>query len=322
MTASPSAAPLVAASVDIGTNSVKLTVARRGADGRLDVLLDTTTITRLGKGVDSAGRLDPEAVERTLAALGEFGRQSVGLGAVRVAAVGTSALRDAANGPEFVEEAGRRLGGPVEVIAGEREAHLTYTAARRDPEIAAAISRDAGTGAATVATIDIGGGSTEIVIGRGDALLFRESLQLGAVRLTERVAPSDPWTDAQVTDAMLRADQALSAVPDPGEAVIAVGSGGTIANLASAELASPTFQPEKLHASRLTRDRIERRARALAALPLAERRRVPGIEPDRADVLVAGAIIQARALYRLNAPTIYVSLRGLRYGLLYELLEG
>jgi exopolyphosphatase/guanosine-5'-triphosphate,3'-diphosphate pyrophosphatase len=315
-----SSAP-IAASVDIGTNSVKITVARRGDDGRLDVLLDTTTITRLGKGVDAAGRLDPEAVTRTLDALAEFGRRAKELGAAKVAAAGTSALRDAENGPEFVAAAGERLGGPVEVIAGEREAHLTYTAARLDPDLKAALAGDGHAGA-TLATIDIGGGSTEIVIGRGDAVLYRDSLQLGAVRLTERVAPSDPWTDVQVTDAILRADQALSTVPEPGEPVAVIGSGGTIANLASAERGRPEQGIDGLHATRLSRAQIESRVRALAALPLAERRNVPGMEPDRADVIVAGAVIQARALYRLSADSVYVSLRGLRYGLLYELLDG
>jgi len=314
-----SSAP-TAAAVDIGTNSVKITVARRNASGRLDILLDTTAITRLGKGVDAAGRLDPAAVTRTLDALADFGKRAQELGAGKIAAVGTSALRDAANGPEFVAEAEKRLGGPVEVIAGEREAHLTYTAARRDPDLAEALAQDGKTGA-TLATIDIGGGSTEIVIGRGNAVLYRDSLQLGAVRLTERVSPSDPWTDAQVTDAILRADKALSAVPEPGESVAVIGSGGTIANLASVERGLTSFEPEKLHASHLSRASIEQRVRALAALPLAERRQVPGLEPDRADVIVAGAVIQARALYRLSADAIYVSLRGLRYGLLYELLD-
>jgi exopolyphosphatase/guanosine-5'-triphosphate,3'-diphosphate pyrophosphatase len=255
-------------------------------------------------------------VERTLAALAEFGSQARSLGAVKVAAVGTSALRDAANGPEFVAEASRLLGGPVEVIAGEREAHLTYTAARRDPEITAAV----GSSGATVATIDIGGWVHEIVIGRGDTLLFRESLQLGAVRLTERVAPSDPWTDGQITDAMLRADQALAAVPDPGRGG---GRGGQRRHhrepgLGRTRLADvPAGEAPRLAPDAGSGGAAGPRAGRAAAR---RRRNVPGIEPDRADVLVAGAIIQARALYRLNADAVFVSLRGLRYGLLYELL--
>jgi exopolyphosphatase/guanosine-5'-triphosphate,3'-diphosphate pyrophosphatase len=308
------------AAVDIGTNSVKLTVGRRGEDGSLSILLDTTAITRLGKGVDEAGRLDPEAVRRTLDALAGFGAEAKALGATRIAAVGTSALRDAADGREFIAEASNRLGGPVEVISGEREAELIYNAARRDPEIARQTR-----GAAALAVMDIGGGSTEVVLGRGDAVRFRDSLQLGAVRLTERTLHSDPPTEAERGAAVALADEALAAVPAPEGGVVAVGSGGTIANLAAMErmAADPARRPtpDDLHGTRLTLDQIEARIRALAALTLAERRQTPGLEPDRADVIIAGAIIQARALRRLGADGVIASARGLRYGLLYELLD-
>jgi exopolyphosphatase/guanosine-5'-triphosphate,3'-diphosphate pyrophosphatase len=309
-----------AAAIDIGTNSVKLVVGQREADGGLTVLRDTTAITRLGKGVDKAGRLDPEAMRRTLDALAGFGQQAREFGAARVAAVGTSALRDAANGAEFVTEASKRLGGPVEVISGDREAELIYLAARRDPEIARQTR-----GAETLAVMDIGGGSTEVVLGRGDAVQFRESLQLGAVRLTERTMPSNPPTPAERQAAAALADEILAAVPAPEGLAVAIGSGGTIANLAAMELmaADPSRQmtPDDLHGTRLTRAQIEARIAALAAVPLAERRKTPGLEPDRADVIIAGAIIQARSLHRLGADAVIASARGLRYGLLYELLD-
>ncbi|HVK06662.1 MAG TPA: hypothetical protein VM490_24570 [Armatimonadaceae bacterium] len=302
------------AAVDIGTNSVKITVGQRDGGGGLRVLHDATEITRLGKKVDAAGRLAPEAVEKTLAALETFGKAAHDLGAEKVAAVGTSALRDAANGAEFVREAERLLGGTVEVISGDREAHLIYLAARRDPEIARAVPADA-----LLATSDIGGGSTEIVLGRGDAVRFRDSLQLGAVRLTERTLPSDPPTPDEIAAATRMADEVLTAVPapQPGETAVLVASGGTAANLAGMERGGLSAD---LHAARLTRARIEARIVSLASVPLAERRNIPGLEPDRADVILAGAIIQSRVLHRLGADALFVSLRGLRYGLLYELL--
>jgi exopolyphosphatase/guanosine-5'-triphosphate,3'-diphosphate pyrophosphatase len=311
---------MTAAAVDIGTNSVKLTVGRREADGRLTVLLDTTAITRLGKGVDKTGRLDPEAVRRTLEALAEFGEKAKARGAGRIAAVGTSALRDAANGQEFVAEASKRLGGPVEVISGDREAELIYNAARRDPEITRQTR-----GATALVVMDIGGGSTEVVLGRGDAVRFRDSLQLGAVRLTERTMPSDPPSEAERQAAISLADEVLAAVPTPDGAVVVVGSGGTIANLAAMELmaADPSghITPDDLHGTRLTRAQIEARIAALAAMPLAERRETPGLESDRADVIIAGAIILARGLHRAGADVVIASARGLRYGLLYEVLD-
>ena len=299
------------AAVDIGTNSVKMTVAARG-EARLRVLLDTTRITRLGKNVDAAGRLDPEAVRRTLDVLAEFARLAREHGAAHIAAVGTSALRDAENGPDFVAQAAQTLGGTVEVISGDREAHLVYTAAKGDPDLA--LPRDV-----PLAVVDIGGGSTEFVLGNGDAITFRDSLQLGAVRLTERALPSDPPTKDELAAARRLADKALAAIPVPDTPPTLVGSGGTIANLAGMERGAPTFDPQALHGMSLTRTKIEARIAALAALPVADRRTIPGLEPDRADVILAGALIQARAMERLGADTVLTSLRGLRYGLLYEL---
>lgn len=310
------------AAVDIGTNSVKMTVAQRGADGALNILFDGTTITRLGKGVDGSGRITDEAAERTLSALAEFGERARSLGAETVAAVGTSALRDATNGAEIVAEAERRLGGTVEIIAGEREAELTYRAARNDADIARA------TGAMTAAlfaTSDIGGGSTEIVQGVDADIIYAESIQIGAVRLSERAGLGDPITGESFQTALLLANAALADVPTPPAALapVLVASGGTAANLAAMEIAargeSVTF--DAVHASRLTREQIESRTVLLASLPLAERRNIPGLEPDRADVIVAGAIIQARVMARLGVDSLFVSLRGLRYGLLYELTE-
>lgn len=315
------------AAVDIGTNSVKMTIAERAEDGSrpLRLLADRTNITRLGKGVDAAGRLTDEAMQRTLSALEAFAQEAKIRGAGRIAAVGTSALRDAANGAEFVARAQEVLGGTVEVISGAREAELIYTAAHQDPDLP--LPDDPNT---LLATMDIGGGSTEVVLGRDGAVLYRESLQLGAVRLTERTLPSDPPPPAERAQADAEADAVLSQVPvltRPGETLVVVGSGGTAANLANMECSegrptgSPPLTLEELHGTRLTRGQIERRINLLAAVPLAERRLTPGLEPERADVILAGAIIQARALLRLGAPEVIVSLRGLRYGLLYEMFR-
>ncbi|MES2459215.1 MAG: Ppx/GppA phosphatase family protein [Armatimonadota bacterium] len=322
MTAPVSDAATVAA-IDIGTNSVKMTVATGGLGAPLHVLADVTSITRLGKKVDAEGRLTTEAVNRTLAALDGFAHEARSLGATRITAVGTSALRDAANGKEFVQRAEALLGGKVEVITGDREATLIYTAARHDRDLPLPESSDI-----TLATTDIGGGSTEVVLGRGDTVTFRTSLQLGAVRLTERAMLSDPPTPAELAQAIAIADDALAVVPvtPAREAVFMVGSGGTAANLAAMKLSvgrptgSPALTLEEVHATRLTLEEIEERIESLAAVPVFERRAVPGLEPDRADVIVAGAIIQARALRHLDASTMIVSLRGLRYGLLYEML--
>jgi exopolyphosphatase/guanosine-5'-triphosphate,3'-diphosphate pyrophosphatase len=313
---------ITVAAVDIGTNSVKMTVAAGRPNEQPTILEDVTSITRLGKKVDAEGRLTEEAVNRTLAALDGFAHEARSLGATRIEAVGTSALRDASNGREFIERAEALLQGKVEVISGNREAALIYTAARRDRDLP--LPRDSGV---TLATTDIGGGSTEVVLGRDDTVTFRDSLQLGAVRLTERAFLSDPPTPAELMNAIAVADEILAVVPThSGGDVFVVGSGGTAANLAAMELSAgrpsgtPALTLEEVHATRLTIEQIEARIEMLAAVPVFERRATPGLEPDRADVIVAGAIIQARALRHLGASTMVVSLRGLRYGLLYEML--
>ena len=310
----------IAAAVDIGTNSVKLTVGRRTADGGIEVLLDQTKITRLGQGVDAGGRLDDRAMHRTLIALASLGQDARNRGAGQIAAAGTSALRDAANGAEFVAQAERDLGGRVEIISGDREAELTYTAARHDQDLN--IPADT-----TLVTVDIGGGSTEVVIGRGDEVAFRRSLQLGAVRVTERTLLTDPPTSEERQAAAAMADDVLAVVPLPtgGAPVRIVVSGGTAANLAAMALLSAhpdaTVTPDAIHGTTLTLQEIDARIDALAMLPLAERKMTPGLEPDRADVIVGGATVLARALRRVGASEVVVSARGLRFGLLYELLE-
>ncbi len=310
------------AAVDIGTNSVKITGGRREDDGTVTTLFDDTRITRLGKNVDASGKLDPEAVERTLDALAEFGKQAQGYNVERVAAVGTSALRDATNGAEFVAEAERVLGGKVEVISGDREAQLVYFSARKDPLIS---QRIAEAGADILATMDSGGGSTEFVLGQGNKVLFRDSLQIGAVRLTERAGFSDPPTAEQLAKASKLADEILAAVPLPEGSRFLVASGGTVANLAGMEIAATnpeqSISPDTLHGTSLTYERVKVRIQKLASVPLVERRNTPGLEPDRADVIIAGAIIQAQAMARLGVNEVLASARGLRYGLLYELLE-
>jgi exopolyphosphatase / guanosine-5'-triphosphate,3'-diphosphate pyrophosphatase len=272
--------------------------------------------------VDAQGRLDLGAVERTLDALRDFRRLADEAGVRTVAAVGTSALRDAANGPEFVSKATNLLGGTVEVISGDREAELTYLAARRDPLIAARLAESA---SETVATMDSGGGSTEFVIGQGDHIVYRESLQIGAVRLTERAGFSDPPTREELDRAVVYADDALASVPTSEDGLILVASGGTVANLAGMEVAEADprtpVTADTLHGTILTLAQVESRLQRLASVPLAERRQTPGLEPDRADVIVAGAIIQARALRHLGVDEVIASARGLRFGLLYSLLD-
>ena len=304
---------MIAAAIDIGTNSVKLVVGE-GAGGGVKTLYDGTRVTRLGQGVDAAGTLHPDAIARTVAALEELGALARSHGATRISAVGTSALRDAADGPAFAARASEILGGPVEIIRGEREAELTFTAVTHDPYL-----RVSG----PLVTTDIGGGSAEVVLGDASGIRFSTSLQLGAVRLTERVKPSDPWTPADLSRAEELVREALADLPPGDPDAIFVACGGTAANLAGVALASQrkTASVETVHGVHLDEAMLTLWIEKLAALSLAERKNVPGLEPARAEVIVAGAIIQRALLRHFRLDSLTVSARGLRYGLLYTLLE-
>lgn len=301
-------APTLAA-VDIGTNSVKMTIGRGDA-----ILFDGARVTRLGQGVDAAGVLAPDAMERTLAALEAFAAHARAHGVTRLAAVGTSALRDASNGPEFAQAAARVLGGPVEIITGDREAHLVYLAARRDPELAVP------DGALLVAT-DVGGGSTEVVVGDTHRILSRHSLQIGAVRLAESAGLNgvSPIDSLDIMEAVAQMDKALAPVLIPDAPCVLVASGGTAANLAGMEQGA--LDPQRIHAVTLPVERIWERVHSLAALSLEARKQVPGLEPARADVIVAGALIQWGCAQHFGCTSIRISARGLRYGLLYAMRD-
>jgi exopolyphosphatase / guanosine-5'-triphosphate,3'-diphosphate pyrophosphatase len=308
---------MIVAAIDIGTNSVKMVVGEAG-----HVLFDGSKITRLGKGIAAQdGNLLPDAVALTLSALAEFGERARLLGASKIHAVGTSALRDAGEKAQaqFIDQVHALFGGAddvtIEVISGDQEAYLTYISARKDPDLAISST-------ALLATTDGGGGSTEVVIGDADGIVFQHSLQLGAVRLTEQALYSNPPTDCELSDAEELAGLRAEVIPIPSRPVILVASGGTAANLAAMHLAEneKEVNVKTLHGVTLTKEAIVARGNALAALPWADRRETPGLEPARADVIVAGILIQVALMERLGADTLTVSARGLRYGLFYEML--
>ena len=316
---------MIVAAIDIGTNSVKMVVGEEG-----HILFDGSKITRLGKGIAAQnGELLPDAVAMTLSALAEFGERARLLGASKIHAVGTSALRDAGERAQkqFIEQATALFGDAstidndvrVEIISGEREAELTYISARKDPDLA--LPKEA-----LLITTDGGGGSTEVVMGDTNGIIFRQSLNIGAVRLTEQALLSNPPTECELSEAEEIAGLRAESIPSPTRPAILVASGGTAANLAAMYLAEmgkkdKEINVKTIHGVTLTLDQITARGQQLAALSWADRRETPGLEPARADVIVAGIIIQQMLMKRLGVEQITVSARGLRYGLLYEMLD-
>jgi exopolyphosphatase / guanosine-5'-triphosphate,3'-diphosphate pyrophosphatase len=296
------------AAIDVGTNTVLLLVAER-REGRLLAVLERAEITRLGRGVDATGRLDPLAIQDTVAVLGSYARAAHALGADLVACVATSAARDAANGADFFEAARAAAGIVPEVISGDEEARLVYGSAHRDFG-----------GGGPLAVLDVGGGSTEFIVGDGPEPRARTSLQVGAVRLTERHVRGDPPSAAEVDAVRAGAREALRplAAMAPGAGARLVGVAGTVTTLSAVAQALPAYDAERVHGATLALDEIEALLSRLAGMTVVARAALPGMEPKRADVILAGGVVVAEAMRATGLDRLTVSDRGVRWGLLHD----
>jgi exopolyphosphatase/guanosine-5'-triphosphate,3'-diphosphate pyrophosphatase len=296
------------AAVDLGTNSTRLLVADVG--NGVEELDRRMTITRLGEGVDEGGRLLPGSIERVVACLREYRATIEALGAAPTLAVATSAVRDAGNGREFLERIRNELGFETRLLTGEEEALLTF----RGVTIGRALAGD-------TAVVDIGGGSTELLLGDRGGVGFHVSLDMGCVRLTERFLRSDPPTAGEL-EACARAARDLLAkrVPEDVRAApeAAIGVAGTITTLATLDLGLPTYDPDRIHGHVIPAASVRAQLERLAALPLAERREVSGLEPERAPVIVAGAVIADEVLRFFGLAEIEASERDILDGAALE----
>jgi exopolyphosphatase/guanosine-5'-triphosphate,3'-diphosphate pyrophosphatase len=301
------------ATIDIGTNTVLLLVAERGADGTLRAVEERATITRLGEGVDRSKRLAPAAIERTRACLEEYAAIVRAAGAERVAVVGTSAMRDAGGGEEVRAHVREALGVEARVVSGDEEARLTFRGALSGLPVDT-------TG--PVSVFDIGGGSTEVVVGRPGptpVLAFAQSFDVGSVRLTERLVVHDPPTAAEHGAIVRAAREAMAHVPPLPRDDAPVGIAGTMTTLAAISLALVPYDGSRVHGHVLPRAELERVVDHLATLDLTRRRVVPGMEPKRADVIIAGGLIALALVDHWAATAVRVSDRGVRWGLAEEL---
>ena len=277
--------------VDLGTITTRLLVADV-EDGRVEEVSRRTEITRLGEGVDERRKLLPLPIARVRNVLAEYRRELEGLGAERTLAVGTSAIRDAENGEAFLGEIEWSYGFTTRLLSGEEEGELTRRGVAGGREL------EPGT-----LVLDIGGGSTELIADGS-----RTSLDLGSIRLTERFLHSDPPTREELEAA---AGAVREALPDL-EPAQAIGVAGTITTLAALELGE--YDPKRVHGYRVSRDAVGAQLERLASLPLAERRELPGLEPERAPVIVAGAVIVREVLDRYGLDSLEASERDILHG--------
>jgi exopolyphosphatase/guanosine-5'-triphosphate,3'-diphosphate pyrophosphatase len=285
------------AAVDLGTNSTRLLVADV-EDGDVREVVRRTTITRLGEGVDERRRLLPMPIARVRNCLSDYRREAEALGAERVLLVATSAVRDAENGEAFLGEIEWSYGFTTRLLSGDEEAQL--------------LLRGLGGVDARTLVLDVGGGSTELVAGDS-----RTSLDIGGVRMTERFLHHDPPTREELDGcaAHVRAE-----LPDL-DVEHAIGVAGTITTLAALDLDLEEYDPERVHGHLLSREGAQRQLARLAALPLAERRRVPALDPERAPAIVGGAVIVIEVLDRYSLGGLEASERDMLAGAALEAAE-
>jgi exopolyphosphatase / guanosine-5'-triphosphate,3'-diphosphate pyrophosphatase len=286
------------ASVDLGTNSTRLLVADVEGD-RLEEVVRRLTITRLGEGVDERRRLLPLAVARVRNCLTDYRRELEALGATRTLAIATSAVRDAENGEAFLGEVEWSYGFATRLLEGAEEAALMYRGvmAGRPP-------------LSDTLLVDIGGGSTELVLGSDGGPREAASLDVGCVRVTERFLGSDPPSGPELAAA---AAHVRSLLP-PFAARAAIGVAGTVTTLAALDLGLAEYDPERTHGHRLSRASVKRELERLSAMSLEERTRVPGIEPGRAPVIVAGVVVLREIMDAYRLAEIEVSERDILHG--------
>ena len=287
------------AAFDCGTNSLRLLIADLDpSSGAAVELVREMRIVRLGQGVDRTGRIAPESMERALVALDEFATLVAEHGPDRIRFCATSAARDAENAAVFTDAVRDRIGVRVEIIAGDEEARASFDGATRVLPDAAAPSL----------VLDIGGGSTELILGGAGVVDAAQSLDIGSVRLTERHLHSDPPTAAEVAALRADVDGVLDTCRvDPASACSVIGVAGTVTTVAAGVLDLASYQRDRVHLVRLAVPEVLATVEALLAMTVEQRRALGYMHPGRADVIGAGAVILERILRRTTMTELIVS---------------
>jgi exopolyphosphatase/guanosine-5'-triphosphate,3'-diphosphate pyrophosphatase len=298
------------ASIDIGTNTILLLVAEIDK-GVLKPLLEKETIVRLGEGVQQNGVLLEGAMERGIQTLTQYLKECEGMGVQRIFAAGTSALREAKNARDFLKRVEEQLNLAIEIISGEEEAQLSFLA----------VARDLRNLEEPILVVDVGGGSTEFVFGKGDQISRWVSLPDGSVRFTEQFLLSDPVRQEEWVNMDNEIMKGLGEVPPPQKPFTLVAVGGTATTLASVELRLEHFVYEKIHHFILGRKALKSQLKLYRSRTLEERRKIPGLFPARADVILAGGAILYFAMEKFGVPSALISCHGVRYGLIYKKLQ-
>ena len=303
------------AAIDIGSNSMRLIVAEPHRDGTYRILDEERESTRLGKSLNSTGELAPDAVEHTLTALRNFKKIAEGFQVAELRTIATCAVREAKNGPEFCRRAKEEVGIEIEVISSDFEAHLAFLSVQRAFDL-----KDKNT-----IIVDIGGGSTEIVLASGEVIEGVYSTPLGAVRLTEQFGNGENGTPSPngFDDMLAAIDRCLrKTVPKPFFVPhLLIGSGGTFTCLGEMMMAGKGQQNLPVRGYTVTRAQVSHLLDRLRKMPVKTRKGMPGLSPDRADIIVAGLAVIDRLMLRFHVNALQIHSRGVRDGLLLTMID-
>jgi exopolyphosphatase/guanosine-5'-triphosphate,3'-diphosphate pyrophosphatase len=298
------------AAIDLGTNTVLMVVGRECENGRIEILDDVHQIARMGRGVDKHRRVQPDAIDRVCRMLREYRRRAGALGIERLCAFGTSALRDAANKAEVISTVREVAGVDLVEVNGPDEARLTFRGAAFDLDVPSRYG-----------VIDIGGGSTEIAMGRDTGHVeISESADVGAVRVTERFFSRLPPSRDEIRQATQMIASSLASLPRISSAIPIIGVAGTVTTLGAMDAGSTSFDDGQLNGHELTYNAVSQMSDTLLELNYEQIQAIPQINEQRADIISAGALILRQFLALGGHRQVMVSTRGIRYGLLLEML--
>jgi exopolyphosphatase/guanosine-5'-triphosphate,3'-diphosphate pyrophosphatase len=297
------------ASIDIGTNTILLLIADIDAAGTVSVVRDEQVIARLGKEVDANRRITAETFTRVLGFFQKFKETAEANGATIVVASGTSALRDASNGADFVRDIKARIGLEIDVLSGQQEAELTYRGAVSEFLQTPGAQR-------MYAVLDVGGGSTELTIGEEGVVLRTASLNVGAVRLTERILKTSPPSGAAISQAVSEVQSWVSTLPKLLPTTRLIGVAGTVTTLTAIDLNLSVYDPKRVSGHFIRLETIEQIYEKLRTKSVGEMiTTFPQIELGRADIILAGVMVLIEALKHFAVRGITASDKGLRYGM-------
>jgi len=302
------------ASIDIGTNSTLLLIAEYSS-GQLRPIVNEVHITRLGQNVDKTGELQQQAMDRTFDVLQVYADLCYQYEVETVLVAGTSALRDAGNGKLFVQKVRKNLGFNIQIVTGDDEALLTYLATQQEFQETDGY----------YLILDVGGGSTEFIYGSQEQYLFAKSLNIGSVRLTENFISNDPPSFSELENISRHVhgeiNNNLKNLEPDVDTTTLVGVAGTVTTLLAVDLEMTEYIPENIHRQSLTTSQVQNLLSRFTSLALNARKKLPGLHPERADVIIAGTLILLEVMNHYGFADLMVSDRGTRYGLIYKYLQ-